>query len=124
MEAEPKLRLLIVEDEFLIALDTEAQIEALGHQAVATAGTATEAIAFAGEHAPDFVLMDIRLRGSRDGIDAAVEIQKRFGIRSIFVTANADPATRRRAEAIDPAGFIEKPLSKETLFRALRAAKV
>ena len=61
------------------------------------------------------VLMDIRLIGSRDGIDAADEIAGRLGIGSIFVTANADAQTRRRAEAIQPLGFLEKPLTEQRL---------
>ena len=59
--------------------------------------------------------MDIRLIGSRDGIDAAEEIRKRFGVGSIFVTANTDPQTRQKAQAAQPLGFLEKPLTEQRL---------
>jgi CheY-like chemotaxis protein len=59
--------------------------------------------------------MDIRLSGSRDGIDAAVEIRERHGIESIFVTANTDPATLQRARSINPLGVLHKPLTQAGL---------
>lgn len=74
------LKILIVEDEFFIALDTEEQAKILGHTVVGTAVNADEAVKIAGETNPDIVLMDIRLSGDRDGIAAATEIRKRFGI--------------------------------------------
>ena len=91
------LRILIVEDEFFIALDVEEQAKALGHIVVGTAITADEAIAMAEKEKPDVVLMDIRLIGEKDGIAAAREIQSQFGIQSIFVTANTDPSTLKQA---------------------------
>jgi two-component system, response regulator PdtaR len=109
------LRILIVEDEFFIALDAEEQAKALGHSVVGIAVSAEEAIRMAGEKKPDVILMDIRLVGARDGIAAATEIRLRFGIRSIFVTANTDPATMRQAKAVEPIGVLEKPLTKERL---------
>jgi len=107
------LRILIVEDEFFIALDAEEQAKSLGHTVVGIAVSADEAVRMAGEEKPDVVLMDIRLRGQRDGIAAALDIRDRYGIESIFVTANTDPATLTRAKAIEPIGVLEKPLTKE-----------
>jgi two-component system, response regulator PdtaR len=109
------LRVLIVEDEFYISLHTRGLLQALGHVVVAVAVTADQAVNIAERERPDVVLMDIRLTGSRDGIDAADEISDRFGIASIFVTANADRETRRRAEAVQPLGFLEKPLTEQRL---------
>ena len=91
------LQVLIVEDEFFISLHTKELLHNLGHVAVAVAVSADQAVSIAERERPDVVLMDIRLSGPRDGIDAAEEIQNRLGISSIFVTANADPHTRRRA---------------------------
>ncbi|RPI41753.1 MAG: response regulator [Hyphomicrobiaceae bacterium] len=118
--AEPKvetrsLRVLIVEDEFYISLHTRGLLEALGHVVVAVAVAADQAVSLAEREHPDVVLMDIRLIGSRDGIGAADEIAGRLGIGSIFVTANTDAQTRRRAEAIQPLGFLEKPLTEQRL---------
>jgi two-component system, response regulator PdtaR len=109
------LRVLIVEDEFFISLHTKALLQVLGHEVVAIAVSANQAVSIAEAQCPDVVLMDIRLVGSRDGIDAADEIRKRLGIGSIFVTANTDPETRERALAAQPLGFLEKPLTEERL---------
>jgi two-component system, response regulator PdtaR len=109
------LRVMVVEDEFFISLGIKELLEALGHVVVAVAVSADEAVNIAEKERPDVVLMDIRLIGSRDGIDAAEEIRRRFGIGSIFVTANSDPQTRQRAQAVQPLGFLEKPLTEQRL---------
>jgi CheY-like chemotaxis protein len=109
------LRVLIVEDEFFISLHTKGLLQALGHVVVAVAVSADQAVSLAGREKPDVVLMDIRLAGSRDGIEAAEDIRSRFGIGSIFVTANTDPHTRQRAEATRPLGILEKPLTEQRL---------
>jgi two-component system, response regulator PdtaR len=109
------LRVLIVEDEFYISLHTRGLLQAMGHVVVAVAVSADQAVSITERERPDVVLMDIRLVGSRDGIDAADEISERFGIGSIFVTANADPQTRRRADAVHSLGFLEKPLTEQRL---------
>jgi CheY-like chemotaxis protein len=113
------LRVLIVEDEFFISLHAKDLLETLGHITVAIAVSADEAIAIASTERPDVVLMDIRLIGPRDGIDAADEIRRRFGIGSIFVTANTDPKTRKRAQAARPIAFLEKPLTEHRLQQGL-----
>lgn len=115
------LRVLIVEDEFFISLDTEALLRDLGHAPVGIAVSAEAAIAMAESHRPDVVLMDIRLSGVGDGIYAAEHILARFGIPSIFVTANTDPVTRQRAHAVGGLGFIEKPVTRDRLIAGLRA---
>ena len=116
------LRVLIVEDEFFISLNTDFLLRELGHIPVGVAVSAEEAIAMAERHLPDVVLMDIRLSGVGDGIYAAEAILARFGIPSIFVTANTDPLTRQRALAVKGLGFIEKPVTKERLMAGLKAA--
>ena len=110
-----KLKVLIVEDEFFIALDAEEQVRSLGHTVVGTAVSAEQAIQIAGEAQPDVVLMDIRLVGPIDGIAAALEIRSRYGIEAIFVTANTDPSTLARAESIRPIAVLQKPLTKQRL---------
>jgi CheY-like chemotaxis protein len=109
------LKILIVEDEFFIALDTEEQAKILGHTVVGTAINADEAVRIVGETMPDVVLMDIRLSGERDGIAAATEIRRRFGVQTIFVTANTDPSTLQRARSIGPVGVLQKPLTPDRL---------
>ena len=117
------LRVLIVEDEFYISLHTRELLEALGHVVVAVAVSADQAFSIAERERPDVVLMDIRLVGERDGIDAAQEIAGRLGIGSIFVTANTDPETRRRADAVPPLGFLEKPLTVQRLRLGLQGVE-
>jgi CheY-like chemotaxis protein len=109
------LRVLIVEDEFFISLNTEMMLTALGHVVVGIAVSADQAVSMAEKERPDVILMDIRLIGTRDGIDAATEIRNRFDIASIFVTANSDPQTRLRANAARPLIFLEKPLTEQRL---------
>lgn len=115
------LRVLIVEDEFFISLNTEIMLEALGHTVVGVAVSADEAERMAERERPDVILMDIRLIGSRDGIDAAIAINDKLGIGSLFVTANTDVHTRRRALAAHPLGFLEKPLTERLLRDELAA---
>ena len=109
------LRVLVVEDEFFISLYIKELLETLGHKVVAIAVSADDAVNIAAAESPDIVLMDIRLVGPRDGIDAAQEIWSRFGIGSIFVTANTDAGTRKRALAIKPIALLEKPLTEHRL---------
>lgn len=116
-----RLRVLVVEDEFFISLTARRMLEALGHVVVGIAVSADEAVKVAEAERPDVVLMDIRLVGLRDGVDAAEEIHRRFGIGSIFVSANSDPATRERAKVVSPLGFIEKPLTENRLRVGLSA---
>lgn len=109
------LRVLIVEDEIFIALDTRSLLQSLGHTVVGIAVSVDDAIRRAERERPDVVLMDVRLTGPRDGIDAADEICRRFGISSIFVTANTDAQTRARAATVAPLAFLEKPLTVQRL---------
>lgn len=106
------LRVLIVEDEFFIALDIQAILEADGHSVLGVATSAEEAVQAAQTLLPDVVLMDVRLAQGSDGVEAAQEIRARFNIRSLFVTANVDAQTRLRAASADPLGFLEKPVTR------------
>jgi DNA-binding NarL/FixJ family response regulator len=112
-------RVLIVEDEVFISLEAELIVTSLGHEVVGIARTADAAIELAGRERPHFVLMDIRLDGERDGIDAAVEIRKTLGIPSLFATAHNDPQTIARAAPARPAGFLVKPYTAASLAEAI-----
>jgi two-component system, response regulator PdtaR len=120
-QATRSLRVLIVEDEFFISLHIKELLEALGHIVVAIAVSADEAVNIAAMERPDIVLMDIRLIGPRDGIEAAEEIQTRFGIGSIFITANTDADTLNRAQAVKPIALLQKPLTEHRLRIGLSA---
>jgi two-component system cell cycle sensor histidine kinase/response regulator CckA len=113
-------RVLIVEDEGLIAADIARRLEMLGHRVTGIASTAQEASALAAE--ADVVLLDIHLDGPRDGIDAAMEIRARYQVPVIFLTAHADRTTLDRAKLAGPYGYLVKPLGPAALQAALEMA--
>ena len=86
------------------------------------ATTAEQAVTLATQYRPDLVLMDIRLRGGSDGIDAAIEIHRTIGIRCLFCSAHTDPGTIERAQAATPAGWLAKPFSGPQLLEAIAVA--
>lgn len=119
----PRGRVLIVEDEFFVAMDAEDSLTAAGFTVIGIAATADAAVTLAESQSPDIVLMDIRLVGRRDGIDAAAEIRDRFGIPCVFATAHSDPTTRHRAEeAAAPLGWLSKPYTRAEVANALGRA--
>mgnify|MGYP006275159441 CR=1 FL=1 len=108
-------RILIVEDEKIIALDLQRRLEKFGYSVVALAATADEAVESALEYRPDIVLMDIMLGGERDGIDAALEIKEQINIPVVFLTAYADERTVDRAKRAEPVGYVLKPFKEREL---------
>ncbi|MBV9220823.1 MAG: response regulator [Methylobacteriaceae bacterium] len=117
-----RARVLIVEDEYLVALQMETELTNAGFEIVGIASSADEASALAAAHLPALAIMDIRLRGPRDGVEAALELFAKHGIRSLFVTAHYDPDTRRRAQPAEPIGWLPKPYSMPLLIAQVRAA--
>ncbi len=113
------LRVMVVEDEALIALDIEMTLEAMGAEVVGRAATAAEAVRLARLHEPDLVTMDIHIKGDRDGVSAAIEIYEQAGIRVIFISAFGNAETRARAAAANPIDWIGKPFDERALERAL-----
>lgn len=113
-------RVLVVEDEGLIARDIQNRLEAMGHQVIGTADTAEEALERASD--ADIVLMDIRLDGRVDGIDAAAAIREKFHLPVVFLTAHADRSTLERAKSAAPFGYLVKPLAQNSLQTALDVA--
>lgn len=107
--------ILIVEDEFLIAEGLRFQVEEMSQTVCAIAATAEEAIAAAQAHRPRIVLMDMRLRGEKDGVDAALAIYETEGSKVIFVTGSREPATMARIHTDHPAAVLFKPLSDRQL---------
>jgi two-component system, response regulator PdtaR len=115
-------RILIVEDDFLVSGDMEAELIDAGYVVVGVATSAKEAIELATAEEPHLVIMDIRLEGPSDGVEAAIEIFKSKGIRSLFASAYYDAETRRRAEPCAPLGWIGKPYPMGALVAAVRHA--
>ena len=112
--------ILIVEDEGLIGLDIAHRLEALGHTVAATVGTVDEALQQA--EGVDIVLMDIRLDGPGDGIDAARRIRERFQLPVVFLTAHADRSTLERAKVAEPYGYLVKPVASASLQTTIEIA--
>ena len=102
-------RIIIVEDEQITAADIEDIVARLGHQVLAVATSGAAAVEQAESERPDLVLMDIRIKGDMDGIDAARTIRERFDVPSIFLTAHADDSTLDRAKLAEPLGYVVKP---------------
>src|SRR5262249_39108161 len=118
---EPQ-RILIVEDDYLVAMEAEAAVVEAGFEAAGIANSAEEAVKLAKTERPTLVVMDIRLIGKRDGIDAAQDIFRETGVRCIFATAHHTLAARTRAAPIAPLGWLPKPYSMDDLIDAIRSA--
>lgn len=108
-------RILIIEDEILVARDLEQQLTALGYQAVGIAATGARALQLVAESQPHLILMDIRLQGALDGIATAEQIRQRHLLPVIYLTAHADSATAARARVSEPFGYILKPFEEREL---------
>jgi two-component system, response regulator PdtaR len=119
--AAPK-KILIVEDEFILALTTQRELEKLGYHVVGVAGSRQAALDAVEKHRPDIMLMDIQLRGQPDGIAITSEIQALYDTPVIYVTGNSDDLARRRTASTRVAGFLAKPLLTAELAACLRAA--
>jgi signal transduction histidine kinase len=104
-----KTKVLIVEDEAIVAADLANKLERLGYRVSGSVPSGEDAIAIAGEQRPDIVLMDIRLSGSLDGIETAERLRRVHPIPVIYVTAHSDPDTITKALGTDPFGYILKP---------------
>jgi CRP-like cAMP-binding protein/CheY-like chemotaxis protein len=108
-------RVLVVEDEGVVALDITQELESAGYEVVATATTGEDAVAKASELRPDVILMDINIHGAFDGITAAERINTQNPIPVIFVTAHADETTLQRAKLTRPFGYVIKPFEPNEL---------
>lgn len=114
--------ILLVEDDFLVGMEVETGLREAGYEVAGIAATAEEAVELAERRRPALVVMDIRLASDRDGVDAALEIYRTLGIRSIFASAHGDAQVRARAEPAQPLGWVAKPYRVETLLKAVAEA--
>jgi two-component system, response regulator PdtaR len=114
--------ILIVEDDWFIASDIRDMVAAAGYRVTEIATTADEAVAAAVADPPDLVLMDIRLVGPKDGIDAALDIRDRVDSPCLLVSAHRDARLQARAAAARPRGWLMKPFSNQQLLAAIEDA--
>lgn len=122
IEYRRRPRLLIVEDERLIARDLRGSLEELGYEVAGIVDSAADALASAREHRPDLILMDIRLRGDADGIDAAERIRADLALPFVYLTSHTDDVTLERAKVTDPYAYIVKPFTERELHGAVQVA--
>jgi len=118
----PGPRALIVEDETLIAEELRERLSRLGFAVIAAVGTADEGIAIATRESPDLVLMDIRLKGEKDGVQAAQEIREQVDVPIVYLTAYSDQMTVDRAKASEHDAFILKPFRGRELQATIEVA--
>ena len=110
-----RTRILVVEDEPIIALDLRQRLELLGYVVAGVVDTGEEAVCKTADQVADLILMDINLAGEMDGVDAAHQIRREHPIPIIFLTASSSPATLERAKLTEPAGFLLKPFENRKL---------
>ena len=117
-----KAKIMIVEDEAIVAEEIKFSLEAMGYSVSSMVKTAELAIAKAQQDTPDLILMDIRLEGSQDGIEAADHIKSQFAIPVIYLTAYADEEKLDRAKVTLPFGYLLKPIQDRELKAAIQIA--
>lgn len=108
-------RILIVEDEALVATDLSMRLTSMGYQVVGIADNGADAMALVATHVPELVLMDIHIKGNQDGIQTAQAIRRQHDIPVVFLTAYSDDATVKRATDTDPFGYVLKPFDERHL---------
>jgi CheY-like chemotaxis protein len=110
-----KIKILVVEDESIIAMDIVATLKKLGYEVMATVASGEQAIKKVEDDKPDLILMDIVIKGEMDGIETAEQIRSRFSIPVVYLTAYADEKTLERAKITGPFGYITKPFQDTDL---------
>ncbi|MBU1368519.1 MAG: response regulator [Bacteroidetes bacterium] len=117
-----KVKILVVEDEIIIADDICNILSKLGYDALDPVINYTEAIEAIEKYQPDLAILDIQLAGSKDGIDLAWKIKEDYEMPFIFLTSNADPATVERAKKVTPPAYLVKPFNKDDLYTSIEMA--
>ncbi len=110
-----KARILVVEDERLVALSIVRCLQGMGYEVPANVASGEEAVRKVIEMEPDLVLMDVRLNGAMDGVEAASRIRDSFHVPIVYLTAYSEEKTLERAKATEPLGYITKPFEERTL---------
>ena len=122
MTAAKKIKILIVEDEFIIAIDLKKTLEKLGYEVLAHVSKGDDAIAHAYNDNPDLILMDIMLDGQMSGIQAAEAIKQKYNIPIVYLTALTDEKTLQKAKITEPVGYLLKPFDERGLHSAIEIA--
>tara|TARA_R110000850_G_scaffold80785_6_gene173399 strand:+ start:12828 stop:13253 length:426 start_codon:yes stop_codon:yes gene_type:complete len=113
------LRILIVEDELLIALDAEMALQDAGHDIVGTATTEEQTVKMALSQKPELMIVDLRLAGGGCGRAAVQRIRETLDVDVIFASGNLDPTMRTRLEKLKPIAMLSKPYGSDELVRTV-----
>jgi len=114
--------ILVVEDERIVARDLQHVLSGFGYSVPATAASSEDAMRLAAEKCPDLVLMDIRIKGQRDGIETAAILRERFGVPIVYLTAHADDDAVAQAKKTEPYGYLIKPVRADELRSTIEIA--
>jgi PAS domain S-box-containing protein len=117
-----EVKILIVEDESIVAMDIKHRAEGLGYEVTAITPSGEEALEHVATNRPDLVLMDIVLKGEMDGIEAAQKVRDNYDIPVVYLTAYSDERTLKRAKITEPFGYIIKPFEDRELHSAVEVA--
>ncbi len=117
-----KPRIVIVEDEGIVALQIRTSLEQRGYPVAGVFATGEEALEKLGAAAPDLVLMDMKLQGRLDGIETAALLRERHDLPVVFLTAHSEDATVERAKRAEPYGYLLKPFNIQELYIAIEVA--
>jgi CheY-like chemotaxis protein len=116
-----KPRILVVENEFIVAFELKMALEGMGYAVCGIVSSGEDALAYAEREQPDCVLMDVSLNGEIDGIEAARQIRSRHGIRTAFLSGYPAEEVMTRGADVRPIACFVKPLDYEQLKAALRS---
>ncbi|UTW64627.1 response regulator [bacterium SCSIO 12741] len=117
-----KVRVLVVEDEAIIAQDIQDTLEDLGYEVFEPANTYTEAVELLETVQPDIAILDIRLAGQKSGVDIANHINENYHFPFIFLSSNTDKLTLDEAKKVEPLAYLVKPFSKDELYTSIELA--
>jgi two-component system, LytTR family, response regulator LytT len=116
------IKVLIVEDESLVAMDMADMLTRIGYEVLPTAYSYDEAVSILQEHSPDIVLADINLNGEKTGLDLGKLIADKYQLPLVFITSHSDKNTVAKAAALKPNGYLVKPFEQEDLFTSIEVA--
>lgn len=119
---EDKKRILLVEDEVIVAMTIEDSLVNMGYEVIGTVDNGLSAIELAEKEKPDLILMDVRIHGDIDGIETVERINEKMDIPVIFLTAHSDEGTLSRVLRTKPYGFLIKPFREKELYANIETA--
>ena len=122
MQFPEHAKILIVEDEGILAEALTSRLSSAGYDVIGVASTGADAIEEVKEHVPELILMDVRIKGPMDGIETTAAIREESDVPVIYMSGNSDPQTIDRAKVTAVSGFVTKPIQYPALGNAIEMA--